>query len=132
MRRAKRVAIDYIGVAAGSALVALALDWFLVPNKIAAGGVSGFATVLHYVFGWPVGVVMLAVDAPLFVLSIRYVGLRFGVFTPTEAAVVVAVYALFVATCIYRELRIGDLYEVFVSAALSTSSCTGTPSCRPP
>ena len=43
------------------------------------------------------------------------------VFTPTEAAVVVAVYALFVSTCIYRELRIGDLYDVFVSAALSTS-----------
>ncbi|MEH2532774.1 tripartite ATP-independent transporter DctM subunit [Bradyrhizobium sp. AZCC 1588] len=53
--------------------------------------------------------------------AIIIVGLRFGVFTPTEAAVVVAVYALFVATCIYRELKIGQLYEVFVSAALSTS-----------
>ncbi|MEH2591222.1 TRAP transporter large permease subunit [Bradyrhizobium sp. AZCC 1721] len=53
--------------------------------------------------------------------AIIIVGLRFGVFTPTEAAVVVAVYALFVATCIYRELKIGELYEVFVSAALSTS-----------
>jgi tripartite ATP-independent transporter DctM subunit len=49
------------------------------------------------------------------------VGLRFGIFTPTEAAVVVAVYALFVATCIYRELKFADLYDVFVSAALSTS-----------
>jgi TRAP-type transport system large permease protein len=49
------------------------------------------------------------------------VGLRFGIFTPTEAAVVVAVYALFVATCIYRELKFSELYEVFVSAALSTS-----------
>jgi TRAP-type transport system large permease protein len=49
------------------------------------------------------------------------VGLRFGIFTPTEAAVVVAVYALFVATCVYRELKIADLYQVFVSAALSTS-----------
>jgi tripartite ATP-independent transporter DctM subunit len=48
-------------------------------------------------------------------------GLRFGIFTPTEAAVVVAVYALFVATCIYRELKLNQLYEVFVSAALSTS-----------
>lgn len=48
-------------------------------------------------------------------------GLRFGIFTPTEAAVVVAVYALFVATCIYRELKLGQLYEVFVSAALSTA-----------
>jgi TRAP-type transport system large permease protein len=49
------------------------------------------------------------------------VGLRFGVFTPTEAAVVVAVYALFVATCVYRELRLSQLYKVVVSAALSTS-----------
>lgn len=49
------------------------------------------------------------------------VGLRFGVFTPTEAAVVVAVYALFVATCVYRELKFSELYEVFVAAALSTS-----------
>jgi TRAP-type transport system large permease protein len=48
-------------------------------------------------------------------------GLRFGIFTPTEAAVVVAVYSLFVATCIYRELKWTQLYEVFVSAALSTS-----------
>src|SRR5204862_6807867 len=49
------------------------------------------------------------------------VGLRFGIFTPTEAAVVVAVYALFVSICIYRALKIGELYDVFVSAALSTS-----------
>ena len=49
------------------------------------------------------------------------VGLRFGIFTPTEAAVVVAVYALFVTTCIYRELKLNQLYQVFVSAALSTS-----------
>lgn len=49
------------------------------------------------------------------------VGLRFGIFTPTEAAVVVAVYALFVATCIYQELKLSQLYEVMVSAALSTS-----------
>ena len=53
--------------------------------------------------------------------AIIVVGLRFGIFTPTEAAVVVAAYALFVATCIYRELKWSQLYEVFVSAALSTA-----------
>ena len=41
------------------------------------------------------------------------VGLRFGIFTPTEAGVVVAVYSLFVATCIYRELKLSQLYERF-------------------
>lgn len=49
------------------------------------------------------------------------VGLRFGVFTPTEAAVVAAVYALFVSTVIYRELKPRQLYAVFMSAARTTS-----------
>lgn len=44
-------------------------------------------------------------------------GLKFGIFTPTEAAVVCAVYALFVAMFIYRELKWTQLYQVFVSAA---------------
>ena len=48
-------------------------------------------------------------------------GLRFGVFTPTEAAVVAAVYALFVAVFIYRELKFSQLYAVFVAAAKTTA-----------
>lgn len=49
------------------------------------------------------------------------VGLRFGVFTPTEAAVVAAVYALFVSTVIYRELKLPQLYAVFMTAARTTA-----------
>jgi tripartite ATP-independent transporter DctM subunit len=48
-------------------------------------------------------------------------GLKFGIFTPTEAAVVAAVYSLFVATCIYRELKITELYSVFLTSAKVTS-----------
>ena len=49
------------------------------------------------------------------------VGLRMGVFTPTEAAVVAAVYALFVAGVIYKELTLKQLYEVFHTAAKTTA-----------
>ena len=49
------------------------------------------------------------------------VGLRFGVFTPTEAAVVAAVYSLFVAVFIYRELKPSELYGVFVTSAKTTA-----------
>lgn len=49
------------------------------------------------------------------------VGLKMGVFTPTEAAVVAAVYALFVSTVVYRELAPAQLYHVFVSAAKTTA-----------
>jgi tripartite ATP-independent transporter DctM subunit len=49
------------------------------------------------------------------------VGLRFGIFTPTEAAVVAAVYAIFVATVIYRELKPSQFYGMFVSAAKTSA-----------
>ena len=49
------------------------------------------------------------------------VGLKFGVFTPTEAAVVAAVYALFVSTVIYRELKLSQLFELFRNAAQTTA-----------
>jgi TRAP-type transport system large permease protein len=49
------------------------------------------------------------------------VGLRAGVFTPTEAAVVAAVYALFVSTVVYRELKLSQLHAIFVTAAKTTS-----------
>ncbi|AGT32291.1 C4-dicarboxylate ABC transporter permease [Geobacillus genomosp. 3] len=48
-------------------------------------------------------------------------GLRGGVFTPTEAAVVAAFYALFVGLFIYRELKVKDLFHVFVAASKTTS-----------
>jgi tripartite ATP-independent transporter DctM subunit len=48
-------------------------------------------------------------------------GLKFGVFTPTEAAVVAAVYALFVSTVIYRELKLRQLYPVFLAAGRTTA-----------
>lgn len=48
-------------------------------------------------------------------------GLKFGVFTPTEAAVVAAVYSLFVSTVIYRELNVKQLVPLFVGAAKTCS-----------
>jgi TRAP-type transport system large permease protein len=48
-------------------------------------------------------------------------GLKFGIFTPTEAAVVAAVYSLIVAVFIYRELKFSQLYAVFVTAAKTTA-----------
>ncbi len=48
-------------------------------------------------------------------------GLKFGIFTPTEAAVVAAVYALLVSLFVYRELKLSQLYEVVLSAAKTTS-----------
>lgn len=57
----------------------------------------------------------------LFLPVIIVGGLRGGIFTPTEAGVVAAFYALLVGTIIYRELNVKDLYKVLVDSAKTTS-----------
>ncbi|MCK8816000.1 YitT family protein [Natroniella sulfidigena] len=69
---------DYLGITVGSILISLALVIFLVPNRIAAGGVSGLATVLFHLFNWPVGTVILALNVPLFLLGVKELGAKFG------------------------------------------------------
>ncbi len=58
-----------------------------------------------------------ALTLPLVII----VGLRFGIFTPTEAAVVVAVMSLVIAGLIYRELSLKQLHDVFLASAKTTA-----------
>jgi tripartite ATP-independent transporter DctM subunit len=72
----------------------------------------------------PLREVVASVRAAAWALGLPFiiiVGLKLGVFTPTEAGVVAAVYALFVSTVVYRELKWNQLYGVFVHAARTTS-----------
>ncbi|MGB9781147.1 MAG: YitT family protein [Caldanaerobacter sp.] len=74
----KKVLTDFFWVTIGTILVALSLDLFLAPNKIAPGGVSGLAVVLQHLFGWPIGAVTLAINIPLFLIATKVLGTGFG------------------------------------------------------
>lgn len=71
---------------------------------------------------WPARIAALkgaawALGLPVIILG----GIRFGVVTPTEAAVVAAVYALLVGFFVYRELKLSMLFDVFRNAAYTTA-----------
>lgn len=70
---------EYGFILFGVFLTAIGLDMFLVPNKIAAGGVSGIATIVHYVAHFPVGTTMLVINVPLFLMGIKQLGFDFGI-----------------------------------------------------
>lgn len=74
---------DYLWIAIGSFLTAAAMNVFLIPYKIAPGGVSGVATVIYYLSGerFPVGTTMLVLNVPLFVAGIRFIGGKFALRT---------------------------------------------------
>jgi tripartite ATP-independent transporter DctM subunit len=58
-----------------------------------------------------------ALTLPLVIVG----GLKFGVFTPTEAAVIAAVYSLFVGLVVYREIKPSQLFHLFYRAAETTA-----------
>lgn len=74
----RREALDYLGILLGVSITALGLVWLLVPHKIAAGGVSGLAVVLYHLWGWPVGLSMILLNAPLFLVCVLVLGPRYG------------------------------------------------------
>jgi TRAP-type transport system large permease protein len=68
--------------------------------------------------------VLLALKDATWALVLPFIiifGLKFGVFTPTEAAVVAAVYALVISIFVYKELNFKQLVPLFVSAATTCS-----------
>jgi tripartite ATP-independent transporter DctM subunit len=68
-----------------------------------------------------IGVAMREATWALVLPLIVVFGLKFGVFTPTEAAVVAAVYAIFISTFIYKELSLKSLLPLFVNAAKTSA-----------
>ena len=60
---------------------------------------------------------LLALALPVIIIG----GMKFGVFTPTEAAVVAAVYSFAVGAFVYRELKFSALYRLILTAGKTTA-----------
>ncbi|MGI6214978.1 MAG: YitT family protein [Christensenellales bacterium] len=73
----KQFFIDYAQIILGAFLGALAYPMFLVPNNIAPGGITGAATIINYLFKFPVGITSLMLNIPLFIVGYKSMGKRF-------------------------------------------------------
>lgn len=82
----------------GAAIYALSVSIFTLPNNIAPGGVTGIATVLNRLFGFPVGTTAFIINIPLFILAFRIFGKSF--LSKTVVATVITSVALDIAPLI--------------------------------
>lgn len=69
-RRTYTAVVDCAVIAVGAVLMGVALSVFMVPFKIAPGGASGLATVLHYLTGLRVSVLIPIINIPIFIIGI--------------------------------------------------------------
>ena len=73
----KHLIITSAGLVVGSFIMACSTAFFLLPNKLSTGGFSGLATIGYYLFKFPVGTLMFALNLPLFIIAFFRVGKKF-------------------------------------------------------
>lgn len=79
----KHPVVDYFAITVGAAFMAIGIGVFLVDAKVVPGGVSGLAMAIHYLSGnkIPVGILIWAINIPLFLWGMKELGKEFGLRT---------------------------------------------------
>ena len=105
---------DYSLLILGAVVQAASMDLFLVPGQVASGGVSGLAQILNFHTRLPIGMMVLVMNVPLFVLGWRYLGgRRFfirTIFTVVLYSVLVDLGLLVIRTGPTRDPMLNALY----------------------
>ncbi len=104
----KQRIVDYVLISIGVGLAVAGLNIFLVPGKIAAGGVSGIATILYHLFNIPLGISIVVLNIPLFIFGLRLLGKTFAIRT---------VYALLLYSVLAEVIPIPlEAYDPFLAS----------------
>ena len=69
--------VMYLKIVIGAAFYAAGFQFFLYPNAITTGGLTGVAMIINYLTGLPVGVLTLVMNVPLFIFSWKKFGIHF-------------------------------------------------------
>lgn len=77
-KRIKTLAIDYFVINIGLIVASIGIGLFIVPAKLVSGGVTGIATILYYTLNISVGMSMLFINIPLFLLGVKTFGREYG------------------------------------------------------
>ncbi|KAB2952569.1 YitT family protein [Heliorestis acidaminivorans] len=77
-KRIKKWSYEVTGIAIGAFIFAFGLNYFIIANRLAEGGLTGVVLILHYLFHWPVGPTYLALNLPLFIAGWRFLGRDFA------------------------------------------------------
>lgn len=94
---------DYLIIVLGAAVYALSVSFFTAPNNIAPGGITGIATLLHYLIYVPIGTTALILNIPLFIWGAIKSGARFIIRTVIASSLVSVFIDLFALFSVHYE-----------------------------
>jgi len=73
----KQILKEMLETILGALIMAAGVSLFLLPNQLSSGGIAGVATIFYYLLNIPMGIVIIAINIPLFLFSMYKVGKMF-------------------------------------------------------
>ena len=72
-----RQLVKYLLIVLGSVIYAVGFQFFMFPNNIVSGGITGISMIFNHFTHWPVGMMVLVMNVPLFLIAWRHFGLDY-------------------------------------------------------
>ena len=69
--------VSFLAITFGAALAAFSLEEFLIPSTILDGGITGVSMILNQLFGKGIGIFIIVLNIPFFLIGLRQLGWRF-------------------------------------------------------
>lgn len=91
MRKRINILLDLFFIVLGVYLISIGTNIFLLPHKMTTGGASGIATILYYTLNIPMGLSILIINLPLFLISIYKFGFKFS-FKTIAATILLSIF----------------------------------------
>lgn len=99
-------------IIAGTFILSIGINFFLLPNKITTGGATGVATIFFYKFNIDMGLAIFAINVPLYVIAIRKFGLKFCF----KSIVATMLFTIFIGIVNFESYIKTHEIEAFISA----------------
>ena len=103
----REILLQYVVITLGAAIFGLAVTLFMIPHKIAPGGVSGLVIVLNALFKWPAGFLLFALNVPIFILGLKFLGASFGM-KSLYGTIMLSVFTDLFNEVLHLSVTIGD------------------------
>ncbi len=107
--------LNWARILLGLMLCKVAYNVFLVPNNINAGGITGTAQLINHITGWPVGLWAFLLNTPLFILSFKTMGVKFGIRSFAAMILLSAVIDLFPFPAATQDMLLATVFGGLIS-----------------
>ncbi|MDR7856564.1 YitT family protein [Tissierella sp.] len=105
-----KILLDYVLIGIGVSLLAVALQYFLAPNTIAPGGVTGFAVVIEKMTKIPIYITNLAINIPLFIFGYKILGKSTAIKTLYATLLLSLILGFLPPNILTRDLLLSSLF----------------------